>query len=51
MIELEKNGGEKNELMREIVSNGWGSFKNSWQLKEKTSGKKENNLESIVTNR
>lgn len=40
--EFQKNGTEINDLMNTIVSNGWGSFKNSWEIrKEKSSAKKE----------
>lgn len=34
--ELEKNNLPINDLMTIIVSNGWGGFKNSWNLKSQT---------------
>jgi len=36
VIELNKNEIPINELMDKIVSNGWGSFKNTWLEKEKS---------------
>ncbi len=41
VIEFNKNKMPITELMTKIVSNGWGSFKNSWIEKEKSSAKKE----------
>lgn len=42
VIEFKKNGTDINGLMNTIVSNGWASFKNSWEIrKEKSSAKKE----------
>ena len=40
-IELNKNDIPLSILMQKIVSNGWGSFKNSWLEKEKSGAKKE----------
>lgn len=48
VIEFNKNEIQINNLMTKIVSNGWGSFKNSWLEKEKSSEQKETGtVESI----
>lgn len=41
IIELNKNDKPLSELMEHIVSSGWGSFKNSWEIEEKNTPKKE----------
>ena len=41
LIELQKSQLDLLTLFNKIVSNGWGSFKNSWLEKEKSSAKKE----------
>lgn len=39
--EFGKNEKPLNELFEKIVENGWGSFKNSWSVEEKSSEKKK----------
>ena len=46
-LEFDKNNIPISELMNKIVSNGWGSFKNSWLEKEKSSAKKESASELL----
>ncbi len=37
--EIEKTGREKNEVFRIIVKKGWGGFKASWDIDEKSASK------------
>ena len=40
--EFEKNGNEINQIFEMVVSNGWGSFKNSWSNKSPKSTQDKN---------
>jgi hypothetical protein len=47
VLEFQKTNMDVNELMLDLISRGWGSFKNSWLQKEKSNQPETGTVESI----